>query len=92
MSLPRNIPELARPEGIGADSEDLARAIEDAAEMVQAFVEQNSPAALDSLLETAGDGPDGRAKGAANLAEALTAQTVTLHEEVRRFLSLAPPK
>lgn len=91
MSLPRNIPELARPQGSGADSQDLARAIEEAAEMVQAFVEQNSPAALDSLLEAAA-GTDGHAEGAVSLAKSLTAQTVTLHEEIRRFLSVAPSK
>ncbi len=72
-----------------ADEADMARAIEEAAQIVEGFATQNAEAALDAVLALAGD--EGRAAAAQQakaIADEIAASSDLLDDEVARFMSL----
>jgi hypothetical protein len=88
MSVSSNVPELAVPHADIVDAAEISRCLETAAVLVQSFAERCTVGALDALLAAAGDGPAIGLDRAHQIADGVLQQTVTLHEEVGRFLSL----
>ncbi len=87
MLLPSDVPELATPSQAAADEAEVARCLEEAAQMVQNFADAGGTAALVALLATADEDPGPAAERALGLAKTVTKQTETLYGEVARFLS-----
>ena len=87
MSMPSDLPQLVIPGATAVDEAEAARCVEQAARMVQEFSAASAPNALDALLAIAKEAPAEAVEGALELAEAVAAQTTTLHGEVARFLS-----
>ncbi len=88
MSTHSDVPELAIPQDVAVDEVEAARCLEVAARMVQEFSAASGPDALNALLGVATETPGEAAEDALQLAESVAHRTVTLHNEVTRFLSL----
>ncbi len=88
MSLPSNVPELAVPQSDAVDEAEISRCLESAAVLVQGFAERGAVSALDAILAISGDVVPSACDRARLAAAAVLQQTVTLQDEVSRFLSL----
>jgi len=88
MSIPRDVPELTFPQDVAIDEVEAARCLDVAARMVQEFSAASASGALKGLLAAATEAPATAAGHAAQLAESVIGQTTTLHNEVRRYLSM----
>jgi hypothetical protein len=88
MSTPRDVPELTFPQDVAVDEAEAARCLEVAARMVQEFSAAGTSNALKALLAVATEAPATAAERAVQLAETVIDQTTTLHNEVRRYLSV----
>ncbi|HIP79745.1 MAG TPA: hypothetical protein EYH07_14940 [Kiloniellaceae bacterium] len=94
MPLPLNIIDLAITEEISADTAEVARRLEQAAELVEGFAQQTGLEALDSLLimadEAASDGPTKDVvEEVRRIAGDIDDQSGILLCEVERFVSVS---
>jgi|GEM_PF-4771570 len=93
MPRPLNIIDLAITEEVSNDAAEVARRLDQAADLVEEFAEESALGALDRLL-TAATGPAPKAAGEAagqirQLAGETTDQTEILHSEIERFLAVS---
>ena len=88
MSTTSDVLELTIPQDDVIDEAEAARCLEVAANMVQEFSAAGAPNALKALLAVATEAPATAAEHAVQLAESMIGQTTTLHNEVRRYLSM----
>jgi hypothetical protein len=89
MSRPLNIIDLAITEEVSNDAAEVARRLDQAADLVEDFAEQSAGVALNGLLALAAV-PDGTAAAEARrLATEMNGQTEILHSEIERFLAVS---
>ncbi len=89
MLRSHNIPQLEVPLEAPASAVEQAKCLANAAELVETYAQKCAPDSLDAMLAAAvADTPGQAAELALQAAEAATAQSETLLEEVERFLSL----
>ena len=88
MSTTSDVLELTIPQDDVIDEAEAARCLEVAARMVQEFSAAGASNALKTLLAVATEAPATAAERAVQLAESVIDQTTTLHNEVRRYLSV----
>lgn len=79
------VPQLTRENGESGTI--TAGGMEKAARAVSDFAKDLGGRGLDQILAMAGGAPDGTAVKACDLANSVTADTKTLHDEVRRLLA-----
>ncbi|WP_299623865.1 hypothetical protein [Pelagibius sp.] len=94
MPLPLNIIDLAITDEISDDSAEVARRLDQAADLVEGFAEQSGLAALEGLLNAASKaetaGPTrALAEKALRISHEVTEQSGVLHCEVERFISVS---
>lgn len=93
MPRPLNIIDLAITEEVSNDAAEVARRLDQAADLVEEFAEESALGALDSLLAAATAPQNGAVTGAADklcqLAGDVTDQTEILHSEIERFLAVS---
>lgn len=101
MPRPLNIIDLAITEEVSNDAAEVARRLDQAADLVEEFAQESALGALDSLLAAAapqekGPKTDGReAKGreavaqVRQMAQDMSDQTEILHSEIERFLAVS---
>ena len=89
MPRPLNIIDLAITEEVSNDAAEVARRLDQAADLVEEFAQESALGALDSLLaiaEAPQTPPRNKAAGMGQLAEEMSDQTEILHSEIERFL------
>ena len=89
MSLPESILDLVADTAAAGSLSDSDR-LEQAAGLVQDFVQDSGLAALDALLEAADQGGLAGSESALATAAEISEQTAVLEGEVRRFLATNP--
>ena len=89
MPRSHNIPQLEVPLEAPASAVEQAKCLANAAELVESYTQKCAPDSLDAILAAAGaDSPGQAAELALQAAEAATAESETLLDEVERFLNL----
>ena len=89
MSRPLNIIDLAITEDVSNDAAEVARRLDQAADLVEDFTDQSAGTALEALLVLA-EVPDANSAAEVNrLAEEMNSQTEILHSEIERFLAVS---
>jgi len=93
MPRPLNIIDLAITEEVSNDAAEVARRLDQAADLVEEFAEETALGALDSLLAAAAAPAAKTAVEAAERVQQLAAetsdQTEILHSEIERFLAVS---
>jgi len=86
MQRPLNIIDLAITEDMSNDAAEVARRLDQAADLVEDFAADTTLNALDSLLALTAVTGRGALEGARHLAADMVQQSDILHSEVERFL------
>ena len=94
MPRPLNIIDLAITEDVSGDAAEVARRLDQAADLVESFAEETALGALDGLLAMASaSGNADKAAGAIDralqLATDMSQQTEIVHSEIERFLAVS---
>lgn len=89
MPRPLNIIDLAITEEVSNDAAEVARRLDQAADLVEEFAEESALGALDSLLAAAAAPDAGAADKVRQLAGEMSDQTEILHSEIERFLAVS---
>jgi hypothetical protein len=91
MLRPLNIIDLAITDDVSDDAAEVARRLDQAADLVEEFAEESAIDALQGLLTAAAaPGPGtGALADVRHLAAEMTAQTEILQSEVERFLAVS---
>ena len=88
MSRPLNIIDLAITHEVSNDAAEVARRLDQAADLVETFAEESALGALDALLAAAA-APLSGAREAHRLAAEMSQQTEIVHSEIERFLAVS---
>ncbi|MEO3428874.1 hypothetical protein AAFN88_08470 [Pelagibius sp. CAU 1746] len=88
MSRPLNIIDLAITEEVSNDAAEVARRLDQAADLVEEFAEESALGALNALLSAA-TADKNSAGEICRLAEETSDQTEILHSEIERFLAVS---
>jgi hypothetical protein len=89
MPRPLNIIDLAITEDVSNDAAEVARRLDQAADLIEDFTDQSAGTALEALLALA-EVPDATsAAEVSRLAEEMNGQTEILHSEIERFLAVS---
>ncbi|MGD1880564.1 MAG: hypothetical protein ACFB13_24075 [Kiloniellaceae bacterium] len=88
MSRPLNIIDLAITDEVSNDAAEVARRLDQAADLVETFAEESALGALDALLAAAA-APVNGAREALRLAADMSQQTEIVHSEIERFLAVS---
>jgi len=89
MPRPLNIIDLAITEEVSNDAAEVARRLDQAADLVEAFAEETALGALDGLLAMAALPAKAAADEASRLAADMSQQTEIVHSEIERFLAVS---
>jgi len=89
MPRPLNIIDLAITDDVSCDAAEVARRLDQAADLVEAFAEETALGALDGLLAMAAGGKAGALDEAQRLAADMSQQTEIVHSEIERFLAVS---
>ena len=89
MPRPLNIIELAITEDVSNDAAEVARRLDEAADIVEDFAIESAASALDSLLAAAADAGASTAAETRQLATEMSDQTEILHSEIERFIAVS---
>jgi hypothetical protein len=89
MPRPLNIIDLAITEEVSNDAAEVARRLDQAADLVEEFAEETAIGALDSLLAAAAQPAEKAAGKVRQLADEMSDQTEILHSEIERFLAVS---
>lgn len=101
MPRPLNIIDLAITEEVSNDAAEVARRLDQAADLVEEFAQESALGALDSLLAAAASqekGPEAKGREAKGreavaqvrqMAQDMSDQTEILHSEIERFLAVS---
>jgi hypothetical protein len=89
MLRPLNIIDLAITEDMSNDAAEVARRLDQAADLVEDFAADTTLNALDSLLALTAVTGLGAIEGARHLAADMVQQSDILHSEVERFLAVS---
>ncbi len=88
MPRPLNIIELAITEDVSNDAAEVARRLDEAADVVEDFATQSALGALENLLAAGAPGKD-KLDAVRQLAAEMSDQTEILHSEIERFLAVS---
>ena len=89
MPRPLNIIELAITEDVAEDASEVARRLDQAADLVEEFSEESAIGALESLLSAAKQPPGIAAQAIRQLAGDMADQSEIMQSEVERFLAVS---
>ena len=89
MPRPLNIIDLAITEDVSDDAAEVARRLDEAADIVEDFAAESAITTLESLLAAAGKPAKQAAEGVTQLAQDMSDQTEILHSEIERFLAVS---
>ncbi|GAB4372370.1 MAG: hypothetical protein Kow00114_33760 [Kiloniellaceae bacterium] len=89
MPRPLNIIDLAITEDVSNDAAEVARRLDQAADLVEAFAEETALGALDGLLAAAAAPRAGALDEVRRLAADMSQQTEIVHSEIERFLAVS---
>ncbi|MGF1628499.1 MAG: hypothetical protein ACFCUT_03435 [Kiloniellaceae bacterium] len=89
MQRPLNIIDLAITEDVSNDAAEVARRLDQAADLVEDFAADTTLNALDSLLSLAAMPGRAALEGTRHLAAEMVQQAEILHSEVERFLAVS---
>ncbi|MEQ8354691.1 MAG: hypothetical protein RH942_04070 [Kiloniellaceae bacterium] len=89
MPRPLNIIELAITEDVANDATEIARRLDEAAELVEGFAKDSAISALEALLAAADEPAGEAAEKARLLATEMSDQTEIMHSEIERFLAVS---
>ncbi len=89
MPRPLNIIELAITEDVSNDAAEVARRLDEAADVVEDFATQSALGALENLLAAAGAPGKDKLDAVRQLAAEMSDQTEILHSEIERFLAVS---
>jgi hypothetical protein len=89
MQRPLNIIDLAITEDMSNDAAEVARRLDQAADLVEDFAADTTLNALDSLLALTAVTGLGAIEGSRHLAADMVQQSDILHSEVERFLAVS---
>jgi hypothetical protein len=89
MQRPLNIIDLAITEEVSKDAAEVARRLDQAADLIEDFAADASLNALDGLLALSAGPGTAALEGARRLAAETSQQTEILHSEIERFLAVS---
>jgi len=89
MPRPLNIIDLAITDEVSNDAAEVARRLDQAADLVEAFAEDSALGALDGLLAMAALPVKGAVEESRRLAADMSQQTEIVHSEIERFLAVS---
>jgi hypothetical protein len=89
MQRPLNIIDLAITGDVSNDAAEVARRLDQAADLVEVFAADSALNALDSLLALAATPGRAALEGARHLAAEIPQQAEILHSEIERFLAVS---
>lgn len=89
MPRPLNIIDLAITEDVSNDAAEVARRLDQAADLVETFAEETALGALDGLLAVAALPARTAVNEAGRLAADMSQQTEIVHSEIERFLAVS---
>jgi hypothetical protein len=89
MPRPLNIIDLAITDEVSNDAAEVARRLDQAADLVEAFAEESALGTLDGLLAMAALPAKGAVEESRRLAADMSQQTEIVHSEIERFLAVS---
>ena len=89
MPRPLNIIELAITEDVSNDAAEVARRLDEAADVVEDFAAESALGALENLLAATGAPGKDKLDAVRQLATEMSDQTEILHSEIERFLAVS---
>jgi len=89
MQRPLNIIDLAITEEVSQDAAEVARRLDQAADLVEEFAADSALNTLDGLLALAAAPAGAPIEAACHLAADMSQQTEILHSEIERFLAVS---
>lgn len=89
MPRPLNIIDLAITDEVSNDAAEVARRLDQAADLVETFAEESALGALDGLLAMAALPAMEAVEESRRLAADMSQQTEIVHSEIERFLAVS---